>query len=407
MSEARRHFAFLPYPAFGHTNPVLPVLAELVRRGHRVTCFTDDTFVEKVADTGATAVKYGAELGSGPPSDFHTADETAWLPLNLLDMSMAVAPGVEAAFAEDPPDLMAYDTTLWAPGRFTAWRTGLPSVQLIATFASNEHFSLNGEGARILGEDGADVGPLDPQHPGLVEFERRIDELAADYHVDDASMLALYQGGNEHNLVFVPREFQFAGETFGDDHAFVGPCASGPEPGWTPPEGKRVLLVTLGTTVNDRPGFFRHCVRAFADLPWHVVMTLGGRIDPAQLGELPDNVEAHRWIPHAAVLPHADLLVCQAGMGSVLESLYFGVPLVVVPHHTEQHLNSRRLLELGLARMLDRGDVTPGRLRETVLDLAGDAATRARVESMSRLVRAAGGASKAADVLEARLGQSG
>ncbi|WP_103334873.1 macrolide family glycosyltransferase [Amycolatopsis sp. CA-126428] len=400
----RRHFAFLPYPAYGHTTPVLPVLAELTARGHRVTCFTTPTFADRVAATGARPVGYSAELGTGPPSEYHTADEAAWLPTNLLSMTMAVAPGIDAAFAADPPDLLAYDTTLWAPGRFTAWRTGLPSVQMIPTFASNDSFSLNEDGASILGEGGSDVGPLDPAHPGLVEFDRLITGYAAEYGVDDASLVRLYEGRHEVNLVFVPKRFQPAAETFGAGYTFVGPPAgAAADHDWSPPDGKRVVLVTLGTTVNDRPEFFRDCLRAFAGLPWHFVLTLGGRLRIGDIGTPPPNVEVHQWIPHAAVLPHADLVVCQAGMGSVLESLYFGVPLVVVPHHTEQHLNTRRLLELGLATRLDRESVTPERLRAAVLGTASDAGIRARVAEMREHVRGAGGAPKAADVLEQRL----
>ncbi|AHH99928.1 macrolide family glycosyltransferase [Kutzneria albida] len=404
-----KHIAFMPYPAFGHTNPVLPVLGELVRRGHEVTCFTTDTFAEKIAAVGARPVRYSAHLDSGPPSDWHTADETAWLPVKLLNQSMAVAPGVEAEFAANPPDLIGYDTTLWAPGRFISWRRKCSSVQLIPTFASNENFSLSGEGMRLIGKEPDDVGPLDPNHPGLVEFVRLMGVHAEEYAVGEEDMLALYHGSREFNLVFVPREFQFGGDTFGEDHAFVGPCQDGGSAGqWQPPaDGKPVVLVTLGTTVNHRPDFFRECIRAFAGAPWHVVMTLGGRIDPADLGEIPPNIEVHQWITHAEVLPHASVLVCQAGMGTVLESLYFGVPLVVVPHHPEQKLNTRRLVELGLARELSHATVTAEALRSAVLELAQDVDTRKRVAEMQRYTREAGGAVKAADVIESRLALTG
>ena len=37
------------------------------------------------------------------------------------------------------------------------------------------------------------------------------------------------------------------------------------------------------------------------------------------------------WVPQLEVLPLSDALVTPGGMGSVMESVAFGVPMVVVP----------------------------------------------------------------------------
>jgi len=406
MTERRRlHVAFLPYPAFGHTMPVLPLIAEMVRRGHQVTCFTSPAFQERVEATGARSVLYEAELETRPAKDWFTIEEASWMMTDLLNKTMAVAPGIDAEFAKDWPDVIAYDTTLWAPGRFSTWKARDTVVQLIPTFASNEHFSIAADGIKVSGEHGTDLGEIDPEHPGFVELIRLLDQFADTYGVPEDKIEGLLHGFDEFSVVFVPRELQPAGDTFGDGHVFVGPCLSGPpaEQGWQPPaSGRPVLLVSLGTTVNRGPEFFRDASRAFADLPWHVVMTMGNKVDPDELGVLPDNVEVHQWIPLGEVLRHASLMVCQGGMGSVLESLYHGVPMVVVPHHGEQKLNANRLDELGLARVLAPEQVTARALRELVLELADDTETPRRVARMRDLVRGTGGVRLAADTLEAR-----
>lgn len=406
MTERRRlHVAFLLYPAFGHTTPALPLVAEMVRRGHQVTCFTSPAFQERIEATGARPVLYEAELETRPPKDWFTRDEASWLLTNLVTNTMAVAPGIDAEFAKDWPDVIAYDTTLWAPARFSTWRARDTAVQLIATFASNEHFSAPAEVVKLAGENGSDIGQIDLEHPGVVELIRLLDQFALSYGVPQDELEALMQGTDVFNVVFVPREFQPAGDTFAEDYVFAGPCLSEPpaDQGWQPPaNGRPVLVVSLGTTVNRGPEFFRDAMRAFADLPWHVVMTLGNKVDPAELGALPDNVEVHQWIPLGEVLRHASLFVCQGGMGSVLESLYHGVPMIVVPHHGEQKLNANRLDELGLARVLAPERVTAQALRELVLELADDTEIPGRVARMRDLVRGTGGVGPAADALEAR-----
>ena len=45
--------AFFCIPAHGHTNPMLPVAAELVRRGNIVRFYSFKEFKEKIKATGA------------------------------------------------------------------------------------------------------------------------------------------------------------------------------------------------------------------------------------------------------------------------------------------------------------------------------------------------------------------
>jgi MGT family glycosyltransferase len=392
--------AVLPYPAYGHMTPALPMVAELVRRGHEVTCFASPAFHDRVGRTGARSLGYGVALNTtGAGRDLPTADEAARAPLRLLEETAAIVPAVRAAYPDEPPDLLVYDTTLWAPGRLLAYRWGVPTVQLSPTVASNEHFSLTREGQRF-GE------PIDPAHPALAEFVRRLG-VHLDAQGVGVGLAEFFTGGNEFTVVFVSRSFQPAGETFDDRYVFAGPPGE-PGPGqWTPPaDGRAVVLITLGTTVNDQPSFFRTCAAAFAGLPWQVVLTLGARVDPSALGELPPNVEARQWIAHTDVLPHCAAFLCQGGMGSVMEALSFGVPMVVVPHGTEQRINAERIADLGLGRVLAHEAVTPQTVRDAILTLVADDGIRRRAAAMREDVRAAGGAAAAADAVESKLSRT-
>ncbi|MFD9904649.1 macrolide family glycosyltransferase [Streptomyces sp. NPDC059063] len=393
-----RHIAFLPYPAYGHMLPVLPVVAELVARGHRVTCFATEEFLPRVRATGARALLYDPPLSSDPPPDIVDADECARAPLKSLKASMAVLPAIEEGFTDGAPDVIAYDTTLWLTGRLLAIRWDRPTVQLSPTFISNEHYNLGEQHQEFAGQ-------IDREHPAIVEFGDRLRQIAAGTGLPEERQAELFFGREEFTVAFVPKEFQFAADTFDERHLFVGPTAG--EAGgtqWQPPaDGRPVLLVSLGTTVNNQPDFFRRCVEAFAELPWHTVFALGGRISPDELGPLPPHVEAHAWVPLADVLRHTSVFLCQSGMGSVLESLRAGVPMVAVPHHPEQHINAKRLTELGLALVVQREDTSVEMLRAAVEKVAGDAGMRERAGQMQRHIRAAGGAVRAADAIEQRM----
>ncbi|WP_103348662.1 macrolide family glycosyltransferase [Amycolatopsis sp. CA-128772] len=391
------HIALLNIPAYGHVMPTLDVAAELVRRGHRVTFATTDQFADLVAATGAQVLRYESSLTPKPRTEDPPADFAAWLPLVLVMESTATIPVFEAAFAGDVPDLILYDRTVYATGRVLAAKWGVPAVELFPSFAYNDHWSL----AKFLGEENG----FSEEHPARVAFREKIAALTAAHGVPAISPADFAIGREEFAVAFVAKEFQYHGETFDDHFAFVGPCLGDRtyQGGWQPPsDGRPVLLVSLGTAFNDRPEFFRAVVTAFTGEDWHVVLSIGA-LDPATLGELPPNVEAHAHLPQLTVLEHASAFLTHSGMGGTMEALYFDTPMVTLPQSVEQAAVAHRVAELGLGTNLAGQEPTPELLRTAVRSTAADGRIRAAVAAMGARVRAAGGAARAADELERHL----
>jgi MGT family glycosyltransferase len=164
-----------------------------------------------------------------------------------------------------------------------------------------------------------------------------------------------------------------------------------------------VVLVSLGSVYNNAPEFYRSCAAAFADSPWHVVLAVGERVDLAEIGPLPGNVEVHRVVPQVDVLATCSVFLCHAGMGGLMEAMQAGVPVVTVPQTVEQESNAARVEQLGLGVRLDPPLVTAEALRAMVDKVAGDPGFAARVVAMRRDIETAGGAARAADVVESLL----
>jgi MGT family glycosyltransferase len=422
----RLHVAVTTIPGYGHVVPVLGTVAELVRRGHRVTFATSEAFAPLVSATGASVATYDFPAAT---AGHQFSSHDAWEALCGIPASAAPLAGLLNAARDQAPDIIAFDSTMWVTGRSLTELWQCPALQLSACFASNEKFSLV---ARMTGADrddpereGAEREGAEPggAHPGtahhvagesgtadqvaaLAEFRAELVTFLGDLGLPDRAADTILFGPEEFKLVFVPRAFQYAGESFGDGHAFVGPCVAD-RPSWgawaPPPDGREIVLISLGTSAyNCRPEFFRDCAQAFAGLPWHVVITLGGGVRAAHLGPLPANVEARDFVPHPIVLEHAAAFVTAAGMGSVMESLHSGTPLVMVPQHREQVINAERVAELGLGRIL--ADVSATTVRDAVVAVSSDDAMACRLAAMRREFQEAGGARAAADYLEAHAG---
>ncbi|MGW5668696.1 macrolide family glycosyltransferase [Micromonospora sp. NPDC003776] len=382
-------------PHAGNVYPILSLVRELTRRGHQVVHLTTDEFAGATASFGASVLTYESAIASLDPAEVFAANDPTLPHMLYLRENLQILEAAEAAFDGAPPDVVIYEDSPFIAGRLMAHRWNKPTVRLSVGFATNDKFSYYQEMVDASGIPGpltferfrtalSDVLRSRGLQPDLEEFW---------YSIDD------------RNLVFIPRAFQYAGDTFDDRFLFVGPSLDEqPADGWTPPGDRPVLLISLGTSFNDHPEWFRTCVRAFADTRWHVVMTLGSRVDPRELQPLPANIEAHSWLPHIAVLKHAQACVTHGGMGTVMQSLHWGVPMVTVPHFAfEVVAMARRIEELGLGRRIAADQFDAKTLHDTVEEMTRDAGTLARVQDMRRQIRNAGGAARAADAVLAWL----
>src|SRR3954470_11322746 len=113
MVDVTRHVVLCTLTGYGHQTPMLDVLGELVRRGHRVTVATGGAFADRIAATGARPLPY-----DGPADD----PGSHRLAAALTGAGSCLAPlePVRKLLAEDPPDVLAFDSTMWIAGRVLA-----------------------------------------------------------------------------------------------------------------------------------------------------------------------------------------------------------------------------------------------------------------------------------------------
>ncbi|MBA8826880.1 MGT family glycosyltransferase [Saccharopolyspora lacisalsi] len=383
------HIAFMAAPAHGHVNPGLGLVTELVERGHRVTYAISDEFAPQVATAGAAPVVYESTLPSENDPEEQWPEDAVTGTNMFLDELVAVLPQIEDAYDGDRPDLIVHDIAGWqAPILAAKW--GVPCVQLSPTHVAFEGIEDDPHWAEVQ------------QDPRMAEFHARFDEFLGNQGVE---MTATDVMTPRRCIVTIPRSFQHRGDAVADSYTFVGPLLSerSSQGDWQAPDDRPVLLISLGSAYTDQLDFYRECVRAYADLDWHVVLSVGRFVDPADLGELPANFEVRQWVPQLRILSRADAFITHAGMGGTMEALYHGVPLIAVPQATDQFINAPRIAELGLGRHVPREEVTAEGLREALLSVCSDEDVRARLDEMRREIHESGGLGRAVEILEEHL----
>jgi MGT family glycosyltransferase len=387
--------AFVNISQRGHVNPTLPVAAELVRRGHRVTYHAFEEFRTDIEATGAELRRYPVRGSGGrePRTPIALIDQLATAATRLL-------PAVLDDLRTDRPDLVVHDAAcLW--GQAAADLLDLPAASSFTTFAFNDHVRSPADASWGLLADAT------AHSPRLVHYAWARWLLHRRHGAPFRPLLNLVAGTEPLNLVYTSPAFQIAADTFDASFRFVGPSLGDrrPDPSF-PLDRLRdpVVYASLGTIVED-PDLLRRLVAVLAPLAGTLVLATG-LADPAALGPLPGNVIARRSVPQLEVLSRASLFATHAGMNSVNEALYHAVPMLMLPQGADQPLVAARVEELGAGVALSGGSVSAGALQGLAGQLLANPRYLWAARRLAEAQRAAGGFRRAASEIEAYLART-
>lgn len=378
-------FLFVVPPLFGHTNPTVPMAAALVARGHECAWVGHAGVVGRwlpedgllfglegaLAHEEVRAVRERAQAVRGLAALEFLWDEV------LIPLADSMVEGVDAAVREYGPDVLVTDQQALA-GAICARRRGL-SWATIATTSADRRESL---------------GDL----PRVLEWsEKRLAELQLDHGLDP-----VLEVENSPRLVIVTSTGALVGDLsrFPDSYRFVGPCfgerSVDAEFPWDELREGRRVLVSLGTLNAERGGRFFDAVKeALGDLPLQVIA-----VAPDELGPFPDNFLARPFVPQVELLPRVDAVVCHAGHNTTCEALAHDLPLVVAPIKDDQPVVAQQVVEAGCGLRLSFTRPRPAQLRAAVERVLDEPSFREAAAVVRRSFEAAGGPSRAAELLE-------
>ena len=386
------HFAMITLGASGHVFSSLPLIAELVKKGNRVTYFTVPRYKEMVETIGADYKEVRSALTNNGQADKDIAtDMMAELPLRFLSEGAATIESIMEVLRQDKPDAVIVDAIAIA-GRLAAAELKVPMIMLFTSFASNDKFSL------------CRHWPVYPDtHPARAKAKALAEELAAKYGTPAYDIYGIFEGTGDLNIVTQPASFHPAAETFDDSFVFAGPqimkrVDSG---SWEAPEGDAPLMYTsLGTLFNAWPEFYHILYGVVKDMNLRVVSSVGSTLTAEDIGEIPANVKTFPFLPQLEVLENADFFITHAGIGSVMEAAYYGVPMLAIPQMDEQAFTAKCMVDAGLGIMIPKEELTPERLKAGIHELTSNPVYTENVKKMSAELQTLGGAYAAEKVME-------
>lgn len=415
------HFGVIAPPFHSHLRAMEAIAGELLRNGHRVT------FIQQ-ADVGAALVnpQLGfAQVGadSHPPGSLKAVVDRAARPGGPWGIRRVIADMASATemFCRDAPRVLrtlgieALIVDQMEPaGGLLAEHLGLPFVSVACALPVNreplvplpvmpwryqptpwgEQLNLHSSKvydramqahAEVIGRYAAEFG-LPPR--------QRLDECLS-------PLLQLSQ---------TTARFDFPRSALPQHCYGVGPLRSAlaDEPALDIPvaNGRPFVFASLGTLQGDRFGLFQRIAEACRELDVQLLIAHCGRLGDRQEKRL---LQAGAdWVtdfaPQRAVLARADALITHAGLNTVLDALEAGVPSLALPIAFDQPGVAARVVHAGVGLKLDPRLASCRRIAKALRQLLRDPGYARRSRSLGEDVREAGGAPRAARLIERSLG---
>jgi len=349
-----RAFFFPSYlgSGFGHVGRCLALAGELSARGWEVAFALSGPHLARVHAAGYPVYE--------PKKPFRPRAETREGPAFTIfsDMNFQLVrdgfhhPRVVRATVKEglrfverfKPDVLVGDT--WPLTSVLGRLTGLPVVQIIKSVVHPARPNLiwwEPPPPGLLSPDPRPVFNPVLRRWGLPEIARAEDLLTGD--------LLLVPSIPE--LDPLPPDLP---DTYYVGALVASDGASAQEPPWFADldVSRPLLYVTIGGgagPVGSRC-FFTLVAEAFADTVWQVIVSTSAKFSPADLPVPPPNVRFESWVPGLAVIARSDVVMFHGGYGTTMECVRCGVPSVVIPFHSEQESNGRRLEASGAGLVL-------------------------------------------------------
>ncbi len=119
-------------------------------------------------------------------------------------------------------------------------------------------------------------------------------------------------------------------------------------------EGLRVVYLSMGSTGKLYPKILQDLIEYSNEVQEILVVGNTCRHEVGKQLEEEENVYLTDFAPADYLMPISDLVITHGGKGTVYHALKNGVPLLGIPHQSEQEWNVRRFKKLGLGELVSK-----------------------------------------------------
>lgn len=413
------HFAVIAPPYYSHFQALQALCVELIERGHRVTFFHQSDAAHWLSDPRIGFRSVGA--GSHPPGSLEQTlrqaarPDTPWglrrIIKQMAGTTAMLCNELPGAFADNGIEAVLCDQ-MEPAGGLVGESLGLPFISVACALPVNREPGL----------------PLPVMPFAYASDERSQHMYRGSSQVYDWLMKPLGKviSNAALRLNIPPRTalheclsplaqisqtlagFDFPRSQLPTHFHAVGPLRSPatPQQGEWPIDKKRpFFFASLGTLQGDRLGLFERIAKACRRIDAQLLIAHCGKLNAAQEQQLIKH--GATWVtdfaPQQWALEQADAVITHGGLNTVMDAIAARTPMLVMPIAFDQPGVAARVAYRGVGSQLSR------RASVSRLEAALRALLAQPLPGFAPLIaelQQAGGAPRAADIVEAALLQS-
>ncbi len=394
-------------PLRGHTTPLFPVIKELAGRGHQIVYCLTPKYRAAIEATGAEFRAYPSELVGDQYFEERRLDtgNPISAAASLISTAESLLPELLPFVNDFQPDVIIHDAMcLW--GGLLSQINQVPAVSSMTMFMLNNRlFARSSALLKVM-------WMILSQLPEIHRYRLAEGRLRRKYGVRLPYRLeeVLNAPGRDLTLTYSSPLLLPSGGSRNNTFVNVGPTVGATaEWGDFPVDqltDKPLIYASLGTLTNRNARFYENCLKAFAGSDHQLVLSLGAKNGTELFSQEQPGVIIREFVPQLKVLQQTAVFISHAGMNSVHESLYYGVPLVMAPQQVEQQVVASQVVQAGAGVCLS-ATPSPESLRTAVERVLHEPSFAKSAMQVRDSLRASGGARGASEAIERLMDSAG
>ncbi|MBE7128961.1 macrolide family glycosyltransferase [Bacillus mycoides] len=383
------------FPGEGHVNPTIALVEELIKRGEEVIYYCVEEYRSKIENTGALFRPYKNFISQiDMVKRMNGQINPQELLLHIVKSMDKIIEIILEEVKEEEYDYVIYDNN-FAVGWIIAEALQLPKISSCTTFAITKKL------ASTLMKNHGEENKKSPLYQEVIYILEKWKDI---YGITLNEKQNVMTCPGDITIVYTSKLYQPNVEEFDSSYIFVGPSIAQRKDvdsfSLEQEKGSKLIFISMGTVFNQQLDFYHTCFEAFRDSSVTVILAVGKQTDISQLNNIPSNFKLYNYVSQLDILQHTNLFITHGGMNSSSESLYFGVPMLVIPVMGDQPIIAQRIEELEVGIQLDRKSLTPSILRNTAMHVISNDIYTKNSHRIGESLKNAGGYNKAVDEIE-------
>lgn len=357
-----KRIIFFSIPLYGHVNYGLKIAKRMKEEGYEVIYYSGKSYREFITSRGIMFQEYSEDIeklfaeenstynnrfmSEVKPEDLDHISE--WYKFcshlyTIVDIFMKTD-----ISTMEPPDLIVYDSAaLW--GKRIADYFNVPSIASCTPYYYPREYAES-----------------DYTKFSELIFQKKLSDNKAYrtiYMMNKSLNGSIFEPLSptaDYKLIYSVKSFQ-SGESYVDKQTFfVGPLfddSDNSDIDYDIISNEKINVYIAFGSIYNNPTVFRRIYESCKSLNYNFVLNIGSVNDKAEFVDLPPNWHVVQRINQIELLKNVDLFISHGGVNSVRESMYFAVPLIVLPTEGDTLCTAKDIENCNVGKSVNVSDI--------------------------------------------------